>query len=342
MPYFNINWNITRACNLRCKHCYYDASTPLHDELDTEQAFAVIDEIAATFGNNVRVTFGGGEPLMREDLLEIIAYGKERGLHLMLASNGILLDEDCAVRLKNAGIEEVIIAIDGTRETHDSIRGTGVFEKTAKGARACKEAGLSLVIDPCIMKLNKEETGKILDISENLGARQCRFFHYIAMGRGQHEMPDGELDSVHYAENVLQLYEEQNRRREVEICTTQASQYWVVLKRREEEGLFVPDFYYKEAPGCRAGIKMLSIKPNGDVVPCPLLEVKVGNVTQTSLRAIMNSNVFLKLKKRELKGKCAVCKFKDLCGGCRVRAYLYSGDYLAEDPLCSESFFEEV
>jgi len=123
MPKYNINWNITRACNLKCKHCYYDASTPLKDELSTEQACSVIDEIATTFGDNVRVTFGGGEPLMRTDLLEIIAYGKERGLHLMLASNGTMLNEDLAVRLKNAGIEEVIIAIDGTRETHDAIRG---------------------------------------------------------------------------------------------------------------------------------------------------------------------------------------------------------------------------
>jgi len=342
MPKYNINWNITRACNLRCKHCYYDASVPLKDELSTEQAYALIDDIATTFGDNARVTFGGGEPLTRTDLLEIIAYGKERGLHLMLASNGTLLNEDLAVRLKNAGIEEVIIAIDGTRETHDSIRGNGIFEQAVKGARACKAAGLSLVIDPCIMKLNEGETAQILDISERLCARQCRFFHYIAMGRGKHEMPDGELGSAEYAENMIQLYEEQTKRRGIEICTTQASQYWVVLKRKEEEGLFVPDFYYKEAPGCRAGISLLSIKPNGDVVPCPLLEVKAGNLTQTSLRAIMNSNVLVKLRNRELKGKCAVCKFKNLCGGCRVRAYLYSGDYLAEDPLCSEFFFEEA
>ena len=342
MPKYNINWNITRACNLRCKHCYYDASIPLKDELSTEQAFALIDDIVDTFGDNVRVTLGGGEPLMRKDLFEIIAYGKERGLSLVLASNGTLLTEDVAARLKNAGIEEIIIAIDGTQQTHDSIRGNGVFKKTVKGVHACKEVGLDVVIDPCIMKQNEGETAQILDISENLGARQCRFFHYIAMGRGKKEMPDGELGSAEYAENVMQLYEEQTKRRGIEICTTQAAQYWVVLKRKEEEGLIVPDFFYNEAPGCRAGIGMLSIKPNGDVVPCPLLEVKAGNVKEMSLRDILNSNVFLKLRNREVKGRCAVCTFKDLCGGCRVRAYLHTGDYMAEDPLCSEFFFEEA
>ena len=315
---------------------------PLKDELSTEQAYALIDEIADTFGDNVRVTLGGGEPLMREDLFEVIVYGKERGLSLVLASNGTLLNDDVAARLKNAGIEEVIIAIDGTQQTHDSIRGNGVFEKAVKGARACKEVGLDVVIDPCIMKHNEGETTLILDISEILGARQCRFFHYIAMGRGKQEMPDGELDRVQYAENLMQLYEEQTRRQKIEICTTQAAQYWVVLKRKEEEGLFVPDFFYNEVPGCRAGIGMLSIKPNGDIVPCPLLEVKAGNVKEMRLREILNSNVFLKLRNREVGGRCGVCRFKDICGGCRVRAYLHSGDYMAEDPLCSDFFFEEA
>jgi radical SAM protein with 4Fe4S-binding SPASM domain len=342
MPKYNINWNVTRACNLRCKHCYYDAATPLDDELSTEQAFALLDDIAATFGDNVRVTLGGGEPLMRKDLFEIIEYGKERGVSLVLASNGVLLTEDVARRLKAAGINEVIIAIDGTQQTHDSIRGNGVFEKTVRGARACKSAGMSVVIDPCIMEQNEHETAEILDIAEELGARQCRIFHYIAMGRGEVEIPDAELDCGRYARNVQQLYDEQTKRSNLEICTTQACQYWVVLNRKEGEGYKVPEFYYHEAPGCRAGISMMSIKPNGDVVPCPLLEVKAGNVKDQSLREILDSEVFTNLKSREVKGRCGICKFKELCGGCRVRAYRHSGDYMGEDPLCSEFFFEEM
>ncbi|RLG29151.1 hypothetical protein DRN97_12360 [Methanosarcinales archaeon] len=342
MSRYSINWNITRKCNLRCKHCYYEAGTPLPEQLSTEESFALIDEIANVFGDKANVTFGGGEPLLRKDIFDLISYGKERGLHLVLASNGTLLNEEVAARLKKAGIEEVIIPIDGTQKTHDSIRGAGVFEKAVKGARACKEAGLDLVIDPCIMKQNEKETTKIIDIAENLGARQCRFFHYVSMGRGKEALPDSELDVTQYAQNLMQLYEEQKRRKRLEICTTQASQYWVVLKRKEEEDSFVPDFFYTEIPGCRAAIGMLSIKPNGDVVPCPLLEVKGGNVHEMSLREILNSKVFVELRNREVKGKCAECIYKDICGGCRVRAYLHSGDYMAEDPICSEFFFERI
>jgi radical SAM protein with 4Fe4S-binding SPASM domain len=342
MPKFNINWNVTRACNLRCKHCYYDAATPLDDELTTEQACALLEDVAETFGDNVRVTLGGGEPQVRKDLFEIIKHGKERGVTLALASNGVLLTEDVANRLKAAGINEVIIAIDGTQQTHDAIRGNGVFEKTVKGVKTCKAAGMSVVIDPCIMKQNEQETAAILDIAEELGARQARMFHYIAMGRGEAEIPDAELDCGQYAQNVQQLYEEQTQRSNLEICTTQACQYWVVLNRKEEEGYKVPDFYYNEAPGCRAGIGMMSIKPNGDVVPCPLLEVKAGNVKEQSLREILDSEVFTNLKSREVKGRCGSCKYKQLCGGCRVRAYRHSGDYMGEDPLCNELFFEEA
>jgi len=357
MPKYNINWNLTRQCNLRCKHCYYEAGTQLEDELSTAECFAVLDEIAEVFGAGAgaggegsvgsagaRVTFGGGEALLREDLFEIISHAKERGLHLVLASNGTLLNEEVAGRLKAAGVEEVIIPIDGTQETHDFIRGEGVFEKAVQGARACRAAGLGLVVDPCIMKQNEAETGRIIEIAADLGARQCRFFHYIPMGRGKERLPaDTELGSVQYAENLSLLYEEQNKRRELEICTTQAAQYWVVLKRKAEQGLFVPEFFYNEIPGCRAATGMLSIKPNGDVVPCPLLEVKAGNLRETSLREILNSRVFVALKNREVKGKCAECRHKEICGGCRVRAFLNGdGDYLAEDPLCSEFFFEEM
>ena len=342
MPKYNINWNVTRECNLRCKHCYYEAGAKLEDELSTEESFALIDEIVSVFGDKTNVTFGGGEPLMRKDIFELISYGVERGLQLVLASNGTLLNEEVAARLMQSGVREVIIPIDGTQKTHDAIRGEGVFEKAVKGARACKEAGLSLVIDPCIMKQNEGETAAIIDIAENLGARQCRFFHYVSMGRGKEVLPDSALDSVQYAENLMLLYEEQNKRKGLEICTTQASQYWVILKRKEAEGLFVPDFFYNEIPGCRAATGMLSIKPNGDVVPCPLLEVKAGNVREMSLREILNSKVFVELENRAVKGKCGACKFKDICGGCRVRAYLHSGDYLAEDPLCNDFFFEDA
>ena len=132
---------------MRCRHCYFEAGEPQANELSTEEALAVVDEIAKTFGGGdeggeanedacgeVRVTFGGGEPLLREDIFEILAYGKERGLSMSLATNGTLLGEETACRLRECGVTEVMIPIDGTKRSHDWLRGKNSFERAVRAA----------------------------------------------------------------------------------------------------------------------------------------------------------------------------------------------------------------
>jgi len=333
----NINWNITAACNLRCSHCYY-ASHSREGELDAEEAISLLASIRSCFGSGTNITLGGGEPLMREDLFEIIQHGCGLGLNMMLGTNGTIITHSVASKLMDTGLKEVIISIDGMEDRHDLIRGEGTFKQSIAGAKNCRDAGLSLVIDPCLMQENVDHTPLLLDLCEELGARQCRVFHFVEMGRGGRERAGSSLDLASYAKNLYDLHDEQVKREHLEICTTQGCQYWVVLKQAEAEGKFIPDFYHREAPGCRAGIVLLSIKPDGDVVPCPLLPVVIANVRDMSLDEMMRSGIIGKLRARDVKGKCKVCSHKDLCGGCRVRAYLASGDYLGEDPLCGEVF----
>ncbi|RLG34197.1 heme d1 biosynthesis radical SAM protein NirJ2 [Methanosarcinales archaeon] len=333
----NINWNITAACNLRCSHCYY-ASHSREGELDTEEAINLLASIRSYFGSGTNITLGGGEPLMREDVYEIIQHGSKLGLNMMLGTNGTLITHSIASKLLDSGLKEVIISIDGMEECHDLIRGKGTFKRSIAGAKNCRDAGLSLVIDPCLMDENVDQLTQILNLCEELGARQCRVFHFVEMGRGGRNRAGSSLNLASYTKNLYDLYDEQVKRKHLEICTTQGCQYWVVLKQAEAEGKFIPDFYLREAPGCRAGIALLSIKPDGNVVPCPLLPVVIANVRDTSLDEIMRSEIIEKLRRRDVKGKCKVCINKDLCGGCRVRAYIASGDYLGEDPLCGEVF----
>ncbi len=335
----NINWNVTAACNLRCEHCYY-SSHNREEELVLDEAEELLSMIRSCFGEGTNITLGGGEPLMREDIFEIIRCGDTCGLNMMLGSNGIHITPEVARKLKEAGLREAIISIDGMEEVHDSIRGKGTFKKSLEGAKNCKDAGLSLVIDPCLMRENVDELPAILNLCEKLGARQCRIFHFVEMGRGGTDRAGSALNFSDYAQNLYDLHDEQVKRQDLEICTTQGCQYWVVLKRADENGDYVPDFYYNEAPGCRAGIELLSIKPNGDVVPCPLLPVTIGNVRNQTLDEMMRSEIVRHLKDRDVKGRCARCSHMDLCGGCRVRAYIASGDYLGEDPLCGEEFMQ--
>ncbi len=275
---------------------------------------------------------------MREDIIEIIRYGSECGLNMMMGTNGTLITDDLARELKNAGLKEVIIPIEGNEKVHDAIRGEGTFRRGITGAKSCKKAGISLVIDPCLMKENVGDLPEILDLCEKIGARQCRVFHFVEMGRGGVNRRGSSLGLTEYAKSLHDLYHEQVKRPGLEICTTQACQYWVVLAQAAERGGYLPDFFHTEAPGCRAGIALLSIKANGDVVPCPLLPVRIGNVREMSLDEVMRSEIIEHLRRRDVKGRCAICIHRDICGGCRVRAYLASGDYLAEDPLCGEVF----
>jgi len=332
-----INWNISGRCNLSCRHCYYDFGIK---ELKTEECLEIMDSISDFFGIGTSVTLGGGEPLVREDIYEIISAGKKRGLRMILASNGTLITQEVAKKLKNSGIEEVIIPIDGLKDSHEFMRGKRTFDLAINGIECCKREGIDVVIDPCITRYNRGDLSAILDLSEKLGARQCRIFHFIPMGRGR-RISEVELKVEEYCENLMRIYEEQCRRK-IEICTTQGCQYWVILWRMERKGGFVPGFFYNEAPGCRAGIEMISIKPNGDVVPCPMLEIRLGNILEEGFEEILESEILSELRNRKVKGRCGECTHRMICGGCRARAYLEYGDYLEEDPLCGDFFFERI
>jgi radical SAM protein with 4Fe4S-binding SPASM domain len=224
-----------------------------------------------------------------------VSFGSDIGLKLSLATNGLLLSEEKAMELKKAGLNEVLLPIDGVQETHDRIRGEGSFEGVMRAARAARKAGIELVVDPCISKWNLREIDDILDISEGLGAKGAIFFHFIPLGRGV--CFRGELSEDEYV------------------------------------------FSSALAPGCRAGIAILCVKPDGNVTPCPNLEISVGNIRKKSLNELWNASLLQKLRKREVGGRCGDCRYKDICGGCRARAFVKYNDPFAEDPLCG--FFEK-
>jgi radical SAM protein with 4Fe4S-binding SPASM domain len=332
-----INWNVTEACNLQCRHCFSAAGEKTISELNTEEGLTLLEEIRGTFGK-IKVTLGNAEPLMRKDALEFVAYGSKIGLSMALATNGTLLSEKMATQLKRAGLKEVDIPIDGIRETHDKIRGEGTFDAALRAAKAAKKSNLDIVINSCILTINEAELPLILDICMKLGAKRCEIFHYIAMGRGLKELPKAELNEKQYVQSLFRIYGEQKRCKKLEIYLTTGCQYWVLLTHKFKSGDFVPEYFYNMVPGCGAGISMFSVKPDGSVTSCPMLDISVGNVRETSLKKLWCSEAFRKLQLRDVKGRCGICKYKDICMGCRVRAFIHYNDFLAEDPLCG--FFE--
>lgn len=321
-----ISWNTTQACNISCIHCYRDAGDKRPDELSTEQGKKLLDEMARA--NFKIVILSGGEPLMRKDIFELITHAKSIGLRPVLGTNGILITEEIAQRLKDAGLARAGISLDSTDKLkHDRFRQfDGAWDKTMDGIKACKKVGLPFQIHTTAMNWNEPEITDITDLAVDLGAAGHHVFFLVPVGRGK-DIEDTTLQTEAY-EALLERILDKQSEVSIELKPTCAPQFMRIAKERGMDMRF--------SRGCLAGTHYCVILPNGDVQPCPYLPIKVGNVKQTDFDKLWNeSQLFNELRTEPLKGGCGACGYDSICGGCRARAYYYSdGDYLAEEPWC--------
>ncbi|MCE5285367.1 MAG: putative heme d1 biosynthesis radical SAM protein NirJ2 [Pelosinus sp.] len=322
-----ISWNTTQACNISCLHCYRDAGVKRPDELTTQQGKKLLDEMARA--NFKIVILSGGEPLMRKDIYELIAHAKSIGLRPVLGTNGILISEEVAKKLKAAGLARAGISLDSTdKAKHDWFRQSeGAWDKTIAGMNACKKAGLPFQIHTTVMKWNEPEITQITDLAVEMGAAGHHLFFLVPVGRGT-EIEDTTLQTEQY-EALLERILDKQSQVSIELKPTCAPQFMRIAKERGMNMRF--------SRGCLAGTAYCVILPNGDVQPCPYLPLKAGNVKETDFSEIWKeSRLFNELRTQPLKGACGACGYDSICGGCRARAYYYSdGDYLAEEPWCT-------
>ncbi|MDN7023798.1 radical SAM protein [Methanoculleus sp. FWC-SCC1] len=328
-----ISWNVTSRCNLRCAHCYLDAGGGGEGtELTSAEAKTLLDQVAGT-GSPV-VILSGGEPLLREDLCDIAAYGTSRGLRMALGTNGTLIDDRTAVRLAEAGVRKAAVSLDSADpEKHDRFRGvSGAWRRAVQGIEACKNAGIGLQIHTTVTLQNHRELDAIAALGEDLGVHDFQFFFLVPTGRGK-ELVD---ISPEMYEALIREILRLRKDRDLAIRPTCAPQY---VRIAAEMGLSVQD----GERGCIAGIRYCRIDPKGEVTPCPYLPLSLGNVRETAFGEIWDgSEVLRNLRTGDaLAGKCGRCEYRSGCGGCRARAYGLTeecrgagGDYLAEDPWC--------
>jgi len=334
-----IAWEITRNCNLECAHCRAAATNgPYQGELDTDSAFKLLDQIAE-IGNPI-IILTGGEPLMREDIFEIAYYGTKKGLKMVMAPNGTLINESNAKKMVRSGIKRISISLDGDNSKfHDSFRGvSGAFNAVMDGIKASKEAGIEFQINTTVTKANFNRLEKIQNLSIKLGAVAHHIFLLVPTGRGKY-MIDQEISAEEYEKALNWLYD-RSKIVPLQIKATCAPHYYRILRQRaKKEGRDVTFKTYgldAVTRGCLGGIGFCFISHIGIVQPCGFLDINCGDVTKTDFSEIWNnSETFLNLRDySKLKGKCGKCSFKRVCGGCRARAYEATGDYLAEEPLC--------
>lgn len=323
----HISWSITKTCNLYCKHCYRESGPNEleNNELSTEEGKKLLREMVRA-GFSI-IVFSGGEPLMRKDLDDLVQYAKKLGMTTLLGSNGTLITESIALNLKNCGLDSVAISIDHIDPIlHNSFRSFDMaYEKAVKGIMHCINAGLSVQINCTISKKNFKVLNHIMDFACNIGASSCHMLFLVDVGRGK-SLSDTMLSKSEYKDALHTILD---KKLAIQIKPTCAPQYKVESLLKGISGA-------KGIRGCIAGISYCSILSNGDVHICPYAPLKVANVREESFDAIWENNaVFKKLRDyTNYSGNCGNCKYIDVCGGCRARAFNYSGDWLGEDPYC--------
>ncbi|MEM4474778.1 MAG: radical SAM protein [Candidatus Bathyarchaeia archaeon] len=341
-PPYLVSYSITRKCNLKCKHCYSDAiDKPAPDELSTAEAKRLLDDIA-NWGIKLLI-IDGGEPLCRDDFYEIVEYASNKGIKVVVGSNGTLIDKQSAIKMKEAKVQCVAISIDGAKpETHDSFRGEdGAFHKAIEGARICREVGLPFQFNIVIRKQTLNEIPDMLKLAVESGANAVEFFDLVQVSRVKERCLEEVLDKSE-RRKVMEWLAETQRDCPIVIRVPTCPMYPLILKEKKIQPKQFPASVLTRIPyydrGCAAGMPngYITVLSNGDVIPCMLLQVKLGNIREKNIVKIWEeSPILAKLRSRELlEGECGKCAYRNTCAGCRGRAYEETGNVLASDPGC--------
>lgn len=330
-------WEVTAACNLNCIHCHAASGKPDPLELSTDEGKRLIDQLSEVDGFRTLV-YSGGEPLVRPDIFDLLKHSKAVGFANIIATNGILIDEEMAWKLKEHGVVCNAISIDASDpDIHNFVRNSPkAFDLALRAIEATRKAGILLQINTTAMEYNMENLSDLIDFVDQHDASIMLMYQLVAVGRG------GKIERATLKksanENLSRLIAQKQKQTRAIIEPVAGPQYWpyILEKKGIQNGLLIRIAEHV-FHGCAAGRGFVYIKANGEVWPCPFVEVNAGNVREKSFSEIYEeAPVFKNLRNREniLKGLCGDCRYKKICGGCRGRAWAYSGDYLAEDPRC--------
>lgn len=326
-----VYWEVTRACDLACRHCRAEAVSRRHpEELTTVEGLHMLERLAAFGGPQPHLVLTGGDPLKRPDLWVLIAAAWALELPVSVAPSATPLLEPVGIRcLKQAGVEAISLSIDGaTAARHDAVRGVGgTFERTLEAACVAREAGLPFQINTLVAAETLDDLPAIYLLASELGAARWSLFFLVSVGRGTllEQIRPSEGEDV-----MRWLAELTGRGGGPVVTTTEAPHFRRVLLQRHRGAA------RGHGAGVRDGNGIMFISHTGDVQPSGFLPLSAGNVRTADVVSIYrDSPLFHRLRRPDLfTGRCGRCEFHSVCGGSRARAYSASGDPFAEDPLC--------
>jgi radical SAM protein with 4Fe4S-binding SPASM domain len=309
-------------------------------ELSTEECFKVIDDIAA-FAPECLTILTGGEPLLRRDILEIVRRAAERGLWVVVGTNGVSITENVAQRLAEAGARGLSLSLDALDpDRHDRFRMVrGAWQNTVDGAEILNRTGLPFIVQTTAGSHNLGELDAIADFAhDRLAAKVWNLYFLVPTGRGQFV---SDMTPAQYDEVLASLYRIQRKYDRRMLVNAKCAPHYIKTVLEHSRAELDPKIrtYSGGAGGCPAGTHYMGIRPNGDVTPCPYLPVFAGNLRRAALTDVWTSSeLFTDIRRRSsLGGRCGACEMNAHCGGCRARAYGMTGDLMAEDPLCTHT-----
>ncbi len=319
-----INWAVTNRCNFKCRHCY--SRTDPSEELEANTLFTCIEKIVKA--GVLSINFGGGEPLLRKDLLEIASFSSGKGLRVSMNSNGYLIDRARARSLKAAGFSKVGISLDShVRVVHDEFRGIkGSHQKAVSALAFLQEAGIKTSISTVICKINHTSVQELIEFAQNHGVHQLNFHNFKCSGLGYSNKDELDLSAIEWKEFYLNAMKAKQQVKGLEISLDDP----IIASLGMKTGT---DSLVK---GSVCGKLSLNIKSNGDITPCGFIPIVIGNIVTDDLKHVWdNSTVLDKMRNKKPTGKCASCNSYDEClGGCSARALALTGDFNNPDPHC--------
>ncbi|MCW3995788.1 MAG: radical SAM protein [Candidatus Bathyarchaeota archaeon] len=339
-PVFIVPWRCTYACDNSCVHCVSAGKTAVKDEIGTTEAKKLVDQVSDFGATFFGIT--GGQPFLRKDLFEILDYATEKGLCTSIITDGRMLDEAVFEKIvKNK--TRISVSIDGSEETNDAIRGKGAYAAAVSAIeRFSKENLLNVLVYTFanageITNVNETDMRHVLDLARKYGARWVVFHGMIPYSSDKQTLK-ADPTPAQYEWLCNKLYDLTQEYQGKPAINVYIPFYARVAKQRG-----MPDFdrWYNGffLGRCFFG-KFFSVAENGDAIPCSYNDAyRLGNIKEKSLGQIwsdMQTSEFFKKAqdKTQIKGKCGVCEFKDICGGCRSAALYYTGDIYGSDPRC--------
>jgi radical SAM protein with 4Fe4S-binding SPASM domain len=327
-----VAWESTRACNYACQHCRALAQKQADpNQLSTKEAYEMVDQIVS-FCKPIFI-ISGGDPLQRADIFDIATYASAQGLRVVMSPSGSNITPEIIKKMHASGVKMISLSLDGsTAAVHDGFRMVlGAFDLTMHNMTLAHEGKMPFRINTTVTQHNLADLPNMLKLVTDMHAVEWDVFMLVPTGRGKIQM---EITPDQY-EETLQLIYRASLTSHIPIKVTCAPQYSRIIAQyvkgnSENRG-------YGGGRGCMAGNGFCFISHVGEVFGCGFLPIKAGDIRQQVFSEIyVGSTLFKQLRDPcMLKGKCGVCNFKVVCGGCRARAFSVSKDFLQEEPFCN-------